>query len=162
MQTGPWRRTRQPLGCSCWGPAGLGPLILLEAVVGFSGGEANRRRLGGLPAGDGIQARSPITAMAATSQGGSGCGQVTACGAAFHRLDSQQLRGPGALPDFQRVLESPVRRHHGGWSLLPGEAGRYPFHCGMNMVRGELKVGSETRRQENEPRSKGPKRLSNL
>ena len=43
------------------------------------------------------------------------------------------------FPDFHRTLDLPFHAIT-SLDLLPTEAGVYPFHCGMNMVRGVLEV----------------------
>ena len=43
------------------------------------------------------------------------------------------------FPDFHRTLDLPFHAIT-SLDLLPTEAGVYPFHCGMNMVRDVLEV----------------------
>jgi len=57
----------------------------------------------------------------------------------FHRIDPSGCVAQVIFPDFHKTLDLPL---HATTSLeLPAmEAGVYPFHCGMNMVRGVLEV----------------------
>jgi plastocyanin domain-containing protein len=57
----------------------------------------------------------------------------------FHRIDPSGCVAQVIFPDFLKTLDLPL---HATTSLeLPAtEAGVYPFHCGMNMVRGVLEV----------------------
>ncbi|MEX1316377.1 MAG: cupredoxin domain-containing protein [Synechococcaceae cyanobacterium] len=60
----------------------------------------------------------------------------------FHRLDPSACVAKVIVPDLQRSLDLPLNGEVG--LDLPALApGRYPFHCGMNMVRGELEVVRE-------------------
>jgi plastocyanin domain-containing protein len=43
------------------------------------------------------------------------------------------------FPDFHKTLDLPLNATT-TLDLPPTEAGVYPFHCGMNMVRGVLEV----------------------
>jgi len=43
------------------------------------------------------------------------------------------------FPDFHKTLDQPLNTIT-SQELPPTEAGVYPFHCGMNMVRGVLEV----------------------
>lgn len=57
----------------------------------------------------------------------------------FHRLDPSACVAQVIVPDLQRSLDLPLG-DEATIELPPLEPGRYPFHCGMNMVRGELEV----------------------
>jgi plastocyanin domain-containing protein len=43
------------------------------------------------------------------------------------------------FPDFRKTLDLPLEAS-ASLELPPTKAGAYPFHCGMNMVRGVLEV----------------------
>jgi plastocyanin domain-containing protein len=57
----------------------------------------------------------------------------------FHRTDPSGCVARVIFPDQQRSLDLPLDEET-TLELPPLEPGRYPFHCGMNMVRGELEV----------------------
>jgi plastocyanin domain-containing protein len=60
----------------------------------------------------------------------------------FHRLDPSACVAKVIVPDLQRSLDLPLNGE-ARLDLPPLAPGRYPFHCGMNMVRGELEVVRE-------------------
>ncbi|MEB3263037.1 MAG: cupredoxin domain-containing protein [Synechococcus sp.] len=57
----------------------------------------------------------------------------------FHRLDPSGCVAQVLFPDFQRSLDLPLNART-SLELPPLPPGVYPFHCGMNMVRGSLEV----------------------
>jgi plastocyanin domain-containing protein len=57
----------------------------------------------------------------------------------FHRLDPSGCVAQVVVPDLQRSLDLPLNGE-AALDLPPLAPGRYPFHCGMAMVRGELEV----------------------
>ncbi|EDY37646.1 copper-translocating P-type ATPase [Cyanobium sp. PCC 7001] len=57
----------------------------------------------------------------------------------FHRLDPSACVAKVVVPDLQRSLDLPLDAEV-SLDLPPLAPGRYPFHCGMAMVRGELEV----------------------
>jgi plastocyanin domain-containing protein len=57
----------------------------------------------------------------------------------FHRIDPSSCVAQVIFPDFQRSLDLPLEAST-SIDLLPTKPGLYPFHCGMNMVRGLLEV----------------------
>ena len=57
----------------------------------------------------------------------------------FHRIDPSSCVAQVIFPDFQRSLDLPLEAST-SIDLLPAKPGLYPFHCGMNMVRGMLEV----------------------
>lgn len=57
----------------------------------------------------------------------------------FHRLDPSGCVAQVIVPDFRRTLDLPLNNRT-SLDLPPMEPGEYPFHCGMNMVRGVLEV----------------------
>jgi plastocyanin domain-containing protein len=58
---------------------------------------------------------------------------------AFHRVDPSSCVAQVIFPDFHKTLDLPLEA-----TTKPGvtrhKAGVYPFHCGINMVRGVLEV----------------------
>lgn len=60
----------------------------------------------------------------------------------FHRLDPSGCVAQVQFPDVQRSLDLPLN-DTASIDLPPMPPGRYPFHCGMNMVRGEIEVVAE-------------------
>ena len=58
---------------------------------------------------------------------------------AFHRLDPSGCVAQVIFPDFHKTLDLQLDATT-TLELPPTEAGTYPFHCGMNMVRGVLEV----------------------
>ncbi len=57
----------------------------------------------------------------------------------FHRIDPSSCVAQDIFPDFQRSLDLPLDAST-SIDLLPVKPGLYPFHCGMNMVRGMVEV----------------------
>ncbi|KEF40830.1 MAG: ATPase P [Cyanobium sp. CACIAM 14] len=57
----------------------------------------------------------------------------------FHRTDPSGCVAQVIFPDFQRSLDLPLGATT-SIDLPPCRPGVYPFHCGMNMVRGSLEV----------------------
>ena len=57
----------------------------------------------------------------------------------FHRTDPSGCVAQVIFPDFQRSLDLPLGATT-SIELLPSRPGLYPFHCGMNMVRGSLEA----------------------
>jgi plastocyanin domain-containing protein len=57
----------------------------------------------------------------------------------FHRTDPSGCVAQVIFPDFQRTLDLPLEATT-SIELLPEHPGTYPFHCGMNMVRGSLEA----------------------
>jgi len=57
----------------------------------------------------------------------------------FHRLDPSGCLAQVIFPDLQRSVDLPLDAVT-SLDLPPLEAGTYPFHCGMNMVRGVMEV----------------------
>jgi plastocyanin domain-containing protein len=55
----------------------------------------------------------------------------------FHRDDPNPCTDQVVFPDFQVVRDLPLGRVT-TIELTPPAPGQYPFHCGMNMVRGTL------------------------
>jgi plastocyanin domain-containing protein len=57
----------------------------------------------------------------------------------FHRVDPSGCVARVIFPDQQRSLDLQLDAET-TLELPPLAPGRHPFHCGMNMVRGELEV----------------------
>lgn len=57
----------------------------------------------------------------------------------FQRVDPSSCVARVIFPDFQRSLDLPLNAST-SIDLVPQKPGLYPFHCGMNMVRGVLEV----------------------
>ena len=57
----------------------------------------------------------------------------------FHRIDPSGCVAQVIFPDFHKTLDLPLEATT-SLELPPTEVGIYPFHCGMNMVRGVLEV----------------------
>ena len=62
---------------------------------------------------------------------------------AFHRVDPSSCLAQVIFPDFHKSLDLPLDATT-SLELPPTQAGVYPFHCGMNMVRGVLEVVDES------------------
>jgi plastocyanin domain-containing protein len=58
---------------------------------------------------------------------------------AFHRVDPSSCLAQVIFPDFHKSLDLPLDATT-SLEFPPTKAGVYPFHCGMNMVRGVLEV----------------------
>jgi len=153
----PWRRTAQPLGLQLLVASGGWALNPAE-LWWFSGGEQTGPTLAALQ-GDGIQQIThPNRPDGGSSQGGSGCRARTARAACLHRLDPRQLAWPGSTLS-SRVRDLPVGAVLG---CSPRRRGATPSTAAEHGARELEGGGARTRRQENEPRSKGQKRLSKL
>ncbi len=61
----------------------------------------------------------------------------------FHRTDPSGCLAQVIFPDFHKTLDLPLHATT-GLELPAMKAGVYPFHCGMNMVRGVLEVLDES------------------
>ena len=57
----------------------------------------------------------------------------------FHRRNPSSCVAQVLFPDFHRSLDLPLDAA-ASLELEPIAPGSYPFHCGMNMVRGTLNV----------------------
>ena len=60
----------------------------------------------------------------------------------FHCIDPSGCVGQVIFPDFHVTLDLPLEATT-SLELLPTEASVYPFHCGMNMVRGVIEAVEE-------------------
>jgi plastocyanin domain-containing protein len=67
----------------------------------------------------------------------------------FHRIDPSGCVAQVIFPDFHRTLDLPLDATT-SLELPPTEGGVYPFHCGMNMVRGVLEVVEESANNQSE------------
>ena len=57
----------------------------------------------------------------------------------FHRINPSGCLAQVIFPDFHKTLDLPLNATT-SLELPATKAGVYPFHCGMNMVRGVLEV----------------------
>lgn len=57
----------------------------------------------------------------------------------FHRRNPSSCVAQVLFPDFHRSLDLPLEAS-ASLELEPTTPGSYPFHCGMNMVRGRMDV----------------------
>jgi plastocyanin domain-containing protein len=57
----------------------------------------------------------------------------------FHRMNPSGCLAQVIFPDFHKTLDLPLNATT-SLELPATKAGVYPFHCGMNMVRGVLEV----------------------
>jgi plastocyanin domain-containing protein len=55
----------------------------------------------------------------------------------FHRYDPNPCTDQVVFPDFGVVRDLPLGKDE-VIEITPKAPGEYPFHCGMNMVRGKL------------------------
>jgi plastocyanin domain-containing protein len=67
----------------------------------------------------------------------------------FHRIDPSGCVAQVIFPDFHKTLDLPLEATT-SLELPPTEAGVYPFHCGMNMVRGVLEVVDQSAKSQSE------------
>ncbi|MCP9800739.1 cupredoxin domain-containing protein [Synechococcus sp. RedBA-s] len=70
----------------------------------------------------------------------------------FHRIDPSGCVAQVIFPDFHKTLDLPLEATT-SLELPPTEAGVYPFHCGMNMVRGVLEVVDENANNQSAKRA---------
>jgi plastocyanin domain-containing protein len=133
-----WRTIAQPAGVRALVALGGLGLIALE-LWWFLGthGETGRAAVEG-PADGGVQT------VRITVEGGYSPARVRLRAGrpvrlVFQRLDPSACVAQVIVPDLQRSLDLPLDGE-ATIDLPPLDPGRYPFHCGMNMVRGELEV----------------------
>jgi len=67
----------------------------------------------------------------------------------FHRIDPSGCVAQVIFPDFHKTVDLPLDATT-SLELPPTEAGVYPFHCGMNMVRGVLEVVDQSAKSQSE------------
>jgi plastocyanin domain-containing protein len=130
-----WRTIEQPL---------LVKALVVGAGVALVGWELwwfLGRHGGGVAAQEGEHGLQEITI---TVDGGYAPSRIRAKAGqpmrlAFHRLNPSGCVAQVIFPDFHRTLDLQLDATT-TLELPPTEAGIYPFHCGMNMVRGVLEV----------------------
>jgi plastocyanin domain-containing protein len=129
-----WRTIAQPLAVKVLVALGGVGLIALELwwFLGRHGDTAS------------AAAESGVQTVRITVQGGYSPARVRLRAwqpvrLVFHRLDPSACVAKVVVPDLQRSLDLPLDGE-ASLDLPPLAPGRYPFHCGMAMVRGELEV----------------------
>jgi plastocyanin domain-containing protein len=130
-----WRSIEQPLALRVLVTLVGGALIAWE-LWWFLG-----RHGGGVAAREGEQGVQEITI---TVDGGYVPSRIKVVAGrpvrlTFHRIDPSGCVAQVIFPDFHRSLDLPLNAST-SLDLPPAEPGLYPFHCGMNMVRGSLEV----------------------
>jgi plastocyanin domain-containing protein len=130
-----WRMIDQPMALKAQ-VASLGVALIAWELWWFLG-----RHGGGVAAREGETGLQEITI---TVDGGYAPARIRVKAGrpvrlAFHRLDPSGCVAQVIFPDFHRTLDLPLDAIT-SLELPPIEAGVYPFHCGMNMVRGMLEV----------------------
>jgi plastocyanin domain-containing protein len=134
-QTSLWRTIDQPLALKGL-VVGIGLLLIAAELWWFLGRH-----------GTGVAARESDTGLQEITisvDGGYKPARIQvkagrAMRLCFHRLDPSGCLAQVIFPDFQTSLD--LRLHATTCVELPATAaGVYPFHCGMNMVRGVLEV----------------------
>ncbi|MCP9931822.1 cupredoxin domain-containing protein [Cyanobium sp. AMD-g] len=128
-----WRTIPQPLALQVLVTA-VGLALIVAELWWFLG-----RHGGGVVASEGEQGVQEITIAVA---GGYSPSQIRVKAGRpvrlrFHRTDPSGCVAQVVFPDFQRTLDLPLGATT-SIELLPSRPGAYPFHCGMNMVRGSL------------------------
>ncbi len=130
-----WRTIPQPLALQVL-VAAAGLALIAAELWWFLGPHG-----AGVTAGEGEQGMQEITI---TVQGGYAPARVRVKAGRpvrllFHRTDPSGCVAQVIFPDFQRSLDLPLGATT-SIELLPERPGSYPFHCGMNMVRGSLEA----------------------
>ncbi|WP_216918726.1 cupredoxin domain-containing protein [Synechococcus sp. CCAP 1479/9] len=130
-----WRTLPQPLALRVL-VAALGLALIVVELWWFLG-----RHGGGVVASEGEQGVQEITIAV---DGGYTPSQIRVKAGRpvvlrFHRTDPSGCVAQVIFPDFQRTLDLPLGVTT-SIELLPSRPGPYPFHCGMNMVRGSIEA----------------------
>jgi plastocyanin domain-containing protein len=130
-----WRTIEQPLALRL--AVAAGGLVLIAAELWWFLG----RHGGGVAAREGEAGVQEITI---TVDGGYAPARIRVKAGrpvrlAFHRIDPSGCVAQVIFPDFHKTLDLPLNATT-TVELPPSQAGVYPFHCGMNMVRGVLDV----------------------
>ncbi len=130
-----WRTIPQPLALQVL-VAAAGLALIAAELWWFLGPHG-----AGIAAGEGEQGMQEITI---TVQGGYAPSRIRVKAGQpvrllFHRTDPSGCVAQVIFPDFQRSLDLPLGATT-SIELLPERPGSYPFHCGMNMVRGSLEA----------------------
>jgi plastocyanin domain-containing protein len=130
-----WRTIPQPLALQVLVTA-VGLALIVAELWWFLG-----RQGGGVVASEGEQGMQEITIAV---DGGYSPSQIRVKAGRpvrlrFHRTDPSGCVAQVIFPDFQRTLDLPLGATT-SIELLPSRPGAYPFHCGMNMVRGSIEA----------------------
>ncbi len=130
-----WRTIPQPLALQVLVTA-VGLALIVAELWWFLG-----RHGGGVVASEGEQGVQEITIAV---DGGYAPSQIRVKAGRpvrlrFHRTDPSGCVAQVIFPDFQRTLDLPLGATT-SIELLPSQPGAYPFHCGMNMVRGSIEA----------------------
>ncbi len=130
-----WRTIPQPLALQVLVTA-VGLALIVAELWWFLG-----RHGGGVVASEGEQGVQEITIAV---DGGYSPSQIRVKAGRpvrlrFHRTDPSGCVAQVIFPDFQRTLDLPLGATT-SIELLPSRPGAYPFHCGMNMVRGSIEA----------------------
>lgn len=130
-----WRSIEQPMGLKVL-VAVLGLALIVWELWWFLG-----RHGTGVAAGEGERGVQEITI---TVDGGYAPARIRVKAGrpvrlTFHRIDPSGCVAQVIFPDFHRTLDLPLNITT-SLELPPTDPGLYPFHCGMNMVRGVLEV----------------------
>ena len=134
-----WRTIDQPMALKAL-VASLGGALIAWELWWFLG-----RHGGGVAAREGEGGLQEITI---TVDGGYAPSRIQVMAGrplrlSFHRIDPSGCVAKVIFPDFHKSLDLLLEATT-SLELPPTEAGVYPFHCGMNMVRGVLEVVDES------------------
>ena len=130
-----WRTIDQPMALKAL-VASLGGALIAWELWWFLG-----RHGGGVAAREGETGLQEITI---TVDGGYAPSRIQVKAGrplrlSFHRIDPSGCVAQVIFPDFHKTLDLPLDATT-SLDMPPTAAGIYPFHCGMNMVRGVLEV----------------------
>ena len=130
-----WRTIDQPMALKAL-VASLGVALIAWELWWFLG-----RHGGGVAAREGEAGLQEITI---TVDGGYASSRIQVKAGrplrlSFHRIDPSGCVAQVIFPDFHKTLDLPLDATT-SLEIPPTAAGFYPFHCGMNMVRGVLEV----------------------
>ncbi|QNI70910.1 cupredoxin domain-containing protein [Cyanobium sp. NS01] len=130
-----WRSIEQPVLLKLL-VAGAGVALIIWELWWFLG-----RHGGGVAAREGEHGLQEITI---TVDGGYAPSRIRVKAGqpvrlTFHRVDPSGCVAKVIFPDFHKSLDLPLDATT-SVDLPARAAGTYPFHCGMNMVRGSLEV----------------------
>ena len=130
-----WRTIDQPMALKAL-VASLGGALIAWELWWFLG-----RHGGGVAAREGETGLQEITI---TVDGGYAPSRIQVKAGrplrlSFHRIDPSGCVAQVIFPDFHKTLDLPLDATT-SLEIPPTAAGFYPFHCGMNMVRGVLEV----------------------
>jgi plastocyanin domain-containing protein len=130
-----WRTIDQPMALKVL-VASLGGALIAWELWWFLG-----RHGGGVAAREGETGLQEITI---TVNGGYAPSRIQVMAGrplrlSFHRIDPSGCVAQVIFPDFHKTLDLPLDATT-SLEIPAAAAGIYPFHCGMNMVRGVLEV----------------------